>query len=703
MLINNCKYSWKWGCIKMKIIIYMLVCMMLFPTVLGTVSSPSIEVVKSLGKATANRSFSHTILGEFFTLTTCEYCKYSHRALKEIYNNSWYPFYYITYVSDDNTHAKARHDELGIDTTPTVAFDSGYRKDEASTGVQESMDRYNTSILLCGNRSVADIDLSLNVTWKGAVNADPANGAINVEVEKNLSWTNTEMVINSTVHNNGASQYNGHLHIYVTEVNSSYWLDKFDDPYTFAFLDYAYNGEVSIGAGNTFVNSKTWDGLDYSNGYGNFFDEIKQGNTMVIASVFNHYNSDYTDETAGFRVAVGTDPKTFDVYFGNITPPPKVLSNTSKIEYNPPGNLEFNTTYYWKIDVWDNQGNPTYGSIWSFTTRPNNPPHTPYNADPANNSLGVPINTNLSWWGGDPDFDSVTYDVYFGKNLLNLEKVKSNQTETIYDPDPLGNLDFNTQYYWQIVAWDEYGLKASAAPIWNFRTQGNLPPNPPSEPFPENGANNIPITGVILSWNGSDPNPGDYLIYSMYFEKDDETPDVLVFENLTGMTWELEKLELYHTYYWKIVAWDSGGLSSTTSSQVWSFTTGINNPPTAPTITGPTSGKVKVEHNFTFQSTDPEVNDVYYYINWGDGTNSGWKGPYASGEEITQSHSWSKKGTFHISAKAKDVFGSESGWSETFPVKIPRTSQSMIINHLLEKLLGRFPYEFPMLKHLLGL
>jgi hypothetical protein len=511
------------------------------------------------------------------------------------------------------------------------------------------------------------------------------------------------MVINSTVHNNGASQYNGHLHIYVTEVNSSYWLDKFDDPYTFAFLDYAYNGEVSIGAGNTFVNSKTWDGLDYSNGYGNFFDEIKQGNTMVIASVFNHYNSDYTDETAGFRVAVGTDPKTFDVYFGNITPPPKVLSNTSKIEYNPPGNLEFNTTYYWKIDVWDNQGNPTYGSIWSFTTRPNNPPHTPYNADPANNSLGVPINTNLSWWGGDPDFDSVTYDVYFGKNLLNLEKVKSNQTETIYDPDPLGNLDFNTQYYWQIVAWDEYGLKASAAPIWNFRTQGNLPPNPPSEPFPENGANNIPITGVILSWNGSDPNPGDYLIYSMYFEKDDETPDVLVFENLTGMTWELEKLELYHTYYWKIVAWDSGGLSSTTSSQVWSFTTGINNPPTAPTITGPTSGKVKVEHNFTFQSTDPEVNDVYYYINWGDGTNSGWKGPYASGEEITQSHSWSKKGTFHISAKAKDVFGSESGWSETFPVKIPRTSQSMIINHLLEKLLGRFPYEFPMLKHLLGL
>jgi hypothetical protein len=512
------------------------------------------------------------------------------------------------------------------------------------------------------------------------------------------------MVINSTVHNNGASQYNGHLRIYVTEVNSSYWNDKFGDPYTFAFLDYAYNGNVSVGAGNTLVGSETWDGLNHNNGYDEFFDEIKQDNTMVIASIFDQ-NSNYTDETAGFRAGVGTDPKTFDVYFGNTTPPPKVLSNYSKLVYDPGNHLEFNTTYYWKIDVWDNKGNPKYGSIWSFTTRDNHPPNTPNNPNPKNDSIGVPINTNLSWWGGDPDFDTVYYDVYFGKTPLAMDKIATNITNLTCDPVPLGNLEFNTTYYWMIVAWDEYGLQASAAPIWNFRTQVNLPPNPPSDPFPENGENNIPTTGVILSWNGSDPNPGDYLRYCVYFEKDDETPDILISENQTGTTCALEELELYHTYYWKIVAWDSGGLSTTTSSQVWSFTTGINNPPTAPTITGPSHGKVKVEHTFTFNATDPDGDDVYYYIDWGDQANTGWIGPYASGEEITQSHTWSEKRTFNISARAKDSpWENKGNWSYhefISPVNMQSIQQSL--KSLFLKTLSKIAIFFQVLAKLLGI
>jgi hypothetical protein len=671
----------------MKIIIYILVCMLVFPTVLGTVSSSNTEAVKSLGKATADMSFSHTILGEFFTLTTCDPCKYAHAALKIMYNASWFPFYYITYVSDVNTHADQRHDELGISATPTVAWDSGYKKDVAATSIEEVMGRYNTSVLLCGNRSVADIDLSLNVTWLGAVNLDPANGATGVIVEKNLSWTDTGMVINSTVHNNGASQYNGHLHVYVTEINSSYWYDHFGDPYTFAFLDYAYNGDITLSAGGTMSNSTTWDGKNHDNGYGEFFDEIKQENAMVIASVFNHYNSDYSDETAGFRAGVGTDPKTFDVYFGNTTPPPMVLSNISKLGYDPTPNntlLEFNTTYYWKVDVWDNQGNPKYSPILNFTTRDNHPPNIPSNSSPPNNSLNQPINTNLSWYGGDPDFDTVKFDVYFGRTNFSMEKIATNITNFTCDPVPLGNLEFNTTYYWKIVAWDIYNY-TSSGPIWNFRTQLNIPPNPPSEPFPQDGENNIPTTGVILSWNCSDPNPGDYLRYSVYFWEDGETPQLLS-ENQTRLNYTIQfDLIIFKKYDWKIVAWDSKNLSN---SNQWSFTTGINNPPTAPTITGPPKGKFGKEHNFTFQSTDPEENDVYYYINWGDGTNSGWIGPYASGEKITQSHAWSTKGTFQISTKAKDVFGAESNWNySSFLSPVNKQSSQQLLKLLYLKIL----------------
>jgi len=45
----------------------------------------------------------------------------------------------------------------------------------------------------------------------------------------------------------------------------------------------------------------------------------------------------------------------------------------------------------------------------------------------------------------------------------------------------------------------------------------------------------------------------------------------------------------------------------------------VNDPPTVPIITGPTSGAVSVSYEFTIVSTDPDGDDVYYYIDWGDG------------------------------------------------------------------------------------
>ena len=91
-----------------------------------------------------------------------------------------------------------------------------------------------------------------------------------------------------------------------------------------------------------------------------------------------------------------------------------------------------------------------------------------------------------------------------------------------------------------------------------------------------------------------------------------------------------------------------------------------NQPPYPPTIDGPTVGDPGEELTYTFVAEDPEGHDVYYYIEWGDGNDTGWIGPYPSGEEITRSHSWSENGTYVIRAKAKDIYGHESDWSEFF-------------------------------------
>jgi hypothetical protein len=81
-----------------------------------------------------------------------------------------------------------------------------------------------------------------------------------------------------------------------------------------------------------------------------------------------------------------------------------------------------------------------------------------------------------------------------------------------------------------------------------------------------------------------------------------------------------------------------------------------NQPPNIPNISGPTTGTIGEEYTYTIVTTDPDEENVFYWIDWGDDTNTGWIGPYNSGEEVTISHIWYENGIYEIETKAKDVF-----------------------------------------------
>jgi outer membrane protein assembly factor BamB len=125
-----------------------------------------------------------------------------------------------------------------------------------------------------------------------------------------------------------------------------------------------------------------------------------------------------------------------------------------------------------------------------------------------------------------------------------------------------------------------------------------------------------------------------------------------------------------------------------------------NQPPSPPSITGPAQGKIKVALEYHFTATDPEGDTISYFIDWGDGTNSGWIGPYQSGAAITQSHSWTTKGIYTIKAKAKDIYGNESDWG-TLSVTMPLSYEPTHFR-LLYWLFERFPNSFTLLRHLMG-
>jgi len=115
---------------------------------------------------------------------------------------------------------------------------------------------------------------------------------------------------------------------------------------------------------------------------------------------------------------------------------------------------------------------------------------------------------------------------------------------------------------------------------------------------------------------------------------------------------------------------------------------GPNNNPNTPIIKGPLKGKKGIEYYYNFLSADPEMDDVYYYIDWGDGQTEQWIGNYSSDEEVTLSHIWDIDGTYTIKAKAKDIYGAESDWG-TLNISIPRNR--IIYNPLFFKILEKLP------------
>lgn len=110
--------------------------------------------------------------------------------------------------------------------------------------------------------------------------------------------------------------------------------------------------------------------------------------------------------------------------------------------------------------------------------------------------------------------------------------------------------------------------------------------------------------------------------------------------------------------------------------------------PEPPIITGPKQGSVGVEYEYSFKLSDPNDNEIYLRVDWGNGTSGSWIGSYDSGTTVELNHTWDEQGNFTIRAQAKDIYNAESEWG-TLEVTIPR--YKTLNNSLFLKYLDRFP------------
>ena len=276
---------------------------------------------------------------------------------------------------------------------------------------------------------------------------------------------------------------------------------------------------------------------------------------------------------------------TYDLYFGTTSPPPFHHSTLDNSWYA--GVLSRSTTYYWKVVAKDANGTST-SEERKFTTVANpctTPPTAVSPLSPAQGAADVPLDQDLSWSGGDSQCDgaSATYDVYFGTQTP-PPLHHNNGTAKSWDPGPL---EYNTIYYWRIVARD-VGGSVTTSEQW-FRTPCRRAPGVLTLVSPANGATGVSVDADLLWGGGNSLCPGLTSTYDVYFGTTSSPP----FHHNNGSVkyWDPGTLTVGTRYYWKIIAKDAHGV---TEGPVWDFTTVCTTGPGAVSLVSPADGATGV-------------------------------------------------------------------------------------------------------------
>jgi len=181
---------------------------------------------------------------------------------------------------------------------------------------------------------------------------------------------------------------------------------------------------------------------------------------------------------------------------------------------------------------------------------------------PLNGSLFIDRRVNLSWTVSDLDGDRLSFDVYLGKNISDMTKLRTTKDRTTRTP----LLDDHTTYYWTVIPHDPLGPGRCENGTWSFSINSTAYPLEAVLLQPINRST-IHSKSVKLKWNVYNPTEKD-VYYEIIFGISRE--DLTHIGNTLDTVHTVEGLSYGKRYYWSVipVTRDKTGVCY---SGVWSF------------------------------------------------------------------------------------------------------------------------------------
>ena len=288
---------------------------------------------------------------------------------------------------------------------------------------------------------------------------------------------------------------------------------------------------------------------------------------------------------------------------------------TTNLSLTLPGLIN-DTFYYWRVKAVDLFGLEIWSTQAYFSFFAHNV--TPGLFGLIAPDSGVTVSTlkpTFRWHkSADPDpLDPISYTLYYSLNPDFTESTEVTRSDTSYTPS-ISLLD-DTVYFWKVRAKDSYGLFTWSNQLnWEFRVYYPEPPLAFSLLSPLNNST-LSDSTVSLYWRSTtDPDPGDAVVYDLYYDTKSGFTNPRIISNLSDTTCNITVRD-DSTYYWKVKAKDTN-TTGRWSTEVFKFSIYVPQPPRPFNLVSPadqdTTSSLTPQLVWQ-QTTDPDPGDYVRY------------------------------------------------------------------------------------------